>query len=111
MGKLKDSGAITPTPFDEEIEWIFFELWHHEGRRARMGAAMMGPDYAHWHGFYDLSKNFYNEFIPEAEHLKPGVTTEVMNMEEHAWKKGMTKEEIAEMLAFYEGRYGGETAK
>jgi len=26
-------------------------MWHHEGRRARMGTAMMGPDYAWWHGF------------------------------------------------------------
>lgn len=40
--------------FDEEIEWQFYELWHHEGRRARMGTAMMAPDYAWWHGFYEL---------------------------------------------------------
>ncbi|MCP4228907.1 MAG: hydroxylamine oxidoreductase, partial [bacterium] len=64
------------------------------------------PDYTHWHGFYDLSKNFYVEFIPEAEHLLPGVTDEVLSMEEHAWRKGMTKEEIAEMLEYYENRYG-----
>ncbi|RLB98411.1 MAG: hypothetical protein DRH76_02600 [Deltaproteobacteria bacterium] len=23
--------------FDEPLEWEFYELWHHEGRRARMG--------------------------------------------------------------------------
>ena len=33
-----------------------YELWHHEGRRARFGAAMMAPDYAWWHGFYELKK-------------------------------------------------------
>ncbi|MCP4228548.1 MAG: hypothetical protein GY771_00165, partial [bacterium] len=65
MGKLKDAGVITPTPFDDEIEWTFFELWQHEGRRARMGAAMMGPDYTHWHGTYDIAKTFYTHYIPE----------------------------------------------
>jgi hydroxylamine dehydrogenase len=44
--------------FDEDLEWEFYELWHHEGRRARMGAAMMAPDYAWWHGFYELKHRF-----------------------------------------------------
>ncbi len=44
--------------FDEEIEWQFYEFWHHEGRRARMGTAMMAPDYAWWHGFYELKHRF-----------------------------------------------------
>jgi hypothetical protein len=43
-------------PFDEEMEIEMYELWHHEGRRARFGAAMMAPDYAWWHGFYELKK-------------------------------------------------------
>jgi hypothetical protein len=41
---------------DEELEIDMYELWHHEGRRARFGAAMMAPDYAWWHGFYELKK-------------------------------------------------------
>ncbi len=41
---------------DEKLEIDFYELWHHEGRRARFGAAMMAPDYAWWHGFYELKK-------------------------------------------------------
>ncbi|MCD6384387.1 hydroxylamine oxidoreductase [Candidatus Sumerlaeota bacterium] len=44
--------------FDEELEVEFYELWHHEGRRARMGVAMMAPDYAWWHGFYECKKRF-----------------------------------------------------
>jgi hydroxylamine dehydrogenase len=44
--------------FDEELEVEFYELWHHEGRRARMGTAMMAPDYAWWHGFYECKKRF-----------------------------------------------------
>jgi hypothetical protein len=41
---------------DEKLEYDMYELWHHEGRRARFGAAMMAPDYAWWHGFYELKK-------------------------------------------------------
>ena len=41
---------------DEQLEIDMYELWHHEGRRARFGAAMMAPDYAWWHGFYELKK-------------------------------------------------------
>ncbi len=55
--------------FDEEIEWQFYELWHHEGRRARMGAAMMAPDYAWWHGFYEL-KHRLNQIYSISEELK-----------------------------------------
>ena len=56
MDELYNKGYLTKDKFDEEIEFKFFEYWHHEGRRARMGAAMMGPDYTQWHGFYELAK-------------------------------------------------------
>ena len=46
----------TDRDFDDPVEVEFYELWHHEGRRARMGAAMMAPDYTWWHGFYELKK-------------------------------------------------------
>jgi len=58
MDKLYAAKKLTPTPFDEKIEWTYYELWHHQGRRARMGTAMMGPDYAQWHGFYEVAKPF-----------------------------------------------------
>lgn len=35
----------------QELEYYF---WHHAGRRARQGTAMNGPDYTHWHGFFQL---------------------------------------------------------
>ncbi len=57
MDKLYEEGLLTREKFDEEIEFKFFEYWHHEGRRARAGVFMMGPDYAQWHGFYELAKN------------------------------------------------------
>jgi hypothetical protein len=59
INALYADGVLTEWPvFDEEIEWYFYEFWHHEGRRARMGASMMGPDYAWWHGFYDLKRTY-----------------------------------------------------
>ena len=30
---------------------------------------MMGPDYTHWHGTYEVAKNFYTEMVPELEEL------------------------------------------
>ena len=60
---------LKPAKFSNKIDWIWFELWHHEGRRARMAASMMAPDYAHWHGTYDLAKHFYTKYIPELEKL------------------------------------------
>jgi len=66
MGALASNGMRTPTNFDEEIEWTWFYLWHHEGRRARHGASMMAPDYTHWHGMYEVAERFYMELIPQA---------------------------------------------
>ena len=53
---LIDQKLISKEKFDEPIDFLFFELWHHEGRRARMGAFMNGPDYVQWHGFYELAQ-------------------------------------------------------
>ncbi len=106
MDKLYAEKKLTRTPFDEKIEWTFFELWHHEGRRARMGTAMMGPDYTQWHGFYEVAKNFYNKFLPEAEALLPGISDEVLSREEHRWKSGLSPEEMQKLIEFYKKRYG-----
>jgi len=69
MAALSDNGLISSTQFDEEIEWTWFYLWHHEGRRARHGASMMAPDYAHWHGMYEVAERFYMELIPQAREI------------------------------------------
>ena len=60
---------LKPAKFSNKLDWIWFELWHHEGRRARMATSMMAPDYTHWHGTYDLAKHFYTKYIPELEKL------------------------------------------
>ena len=60
---------MRPVAFSNPIDFTWFELWHHEGRRARHAASMMGPDYTHWHGTYEIARNFYTKFVPELEHL------------------------------------------
>ena len=103
MASLRSAGLLTKVQFDEEIEWTWFYLWHHEGRRARHGAAMMAPDYAHWHGMYEVAERFYMELIPQARELiheaethgqteaATTVTTvieEILSRPEHTWSKG-----------------------
>ncbi len=97
---LRDNGMLTPTQFDEEIEWTWFYLWHHEGRRARHGAAMMAPDYTHWHGMYEVAERFYMELVPQAFELVEravqegrgssalaveSVLVEILSRPEHKW--------------------------
>ena len=112
MTALRDAGKLTPTPFDEEIEWTFYRLWHHEGRRARMGAAMLGPDFVQWHGFFEVAENFYMRFLPqarEAAHGNEKVLAAIKAVEDdprHAWKKGLSPEERKQIDAFYKERYG-----
>lgn len=99
----RSSGLLTEIEFDEEIEFTYFLLWHHEGRRARHGAAMMGPDYTQWHGFFEIAERFYAEFVPQLkEVIRHGRATgkstaaarlesrlnEVLNSEMHKWSLG-----------------------
>jgi hypothetical protein len=101
MAALQSNDMLTPTQFDEEIEWTWFYLWHHEGRRARHGASMMAPDYAHWHGMYEVAERFYMELIPQARELAAhaaeegrgeqadavnAVIDEILARPEHAWR-------------------------
>lgn len=54
MQPLKDNGLLTDEPFDEPIDFAYYELWHHWGRTAKFGAWMDGPDYTQWHGAYEI---------------------------------------------------------
>lgn len=54
MAPLKEEDLLTAEAFDEPIDFVYFELWHHWGRTAKFGAWMQGPDYTQWHGAYEL---------------------------------------------------------
>ena len=109
---------IKPVKFGNKIDWVWFEIWHHEGRRARHGASMMGPDYTHWHGTYEVAQHFYTEYIPLLEELvEKGRSSEdpelvkaadalaakldeVLNSDDHKWFLGkMDPEEAARRKA------------
>jgi len=66
---VKKEGLIDKTKFNDEIEWTYFYLWHHEGRRARHGAAMLAPDYVHWEGMFEVAHRFYMEMVPQIKTL------------------------------------------
>lgn len=116
--ELIDKGKLSKANFDDKIDWLYWELWHHEGRRARHGAAMSGPDYAWWHGIYDVAKNFYTEFLPEVKHVAgPELYDEIVKKYldpdvRHDWyTKGMSKEQLDKIKKYYEERYGGAKVK
>ncbi|MGE5530663.1 MAG: multiheme c-type cytochrome [Bacteroidota bacterium] len=113
MDALKASGKLTPADFDEPLEWTWYELWHHEGRRARHGAAMQGPDYAWWHGVYDVAKSFYMHFLPEVKQVageelyKDIMDKNVYTVPGHQWlRDGMSKDSLQKIQEYYKERYG-----
>lgn len=108
MKSLKSTGLITPANFDEKVEWTYFFLWHHEGRRARMGASMMGPDYTQWHGNFEVADRFYMELIPEIKEIiaeakkhgkyaeakeVEGILNNILNSDMHKWFLGKSSPE------------------
>lgn len=124
MAALLDQGLRSPTQFDEEIEWTWFYLWHHEGRRARHGASMMAPDYAHWHGMFEVAERFYMELIPQARELADhaaaagrgaearavrNVVDSILSRPEHAWFEGGAEAESTRIRDAMAERYGGGT--
>jgi hydroxylamine dehydrogenase len=50
----REEGLLTPEPFDEELDFLEFDLWHYFGRTAKHGAFMGGADFVQWHGNYEL---------------------------------------------------------
>jgi hypothetical protein len=101
IAALRENKLLTAPEFDEEIEWTWYYLWHHEGRRARHGASMMAPDYAHWHGMFEVAERFYQELIPQARALADeaqdrgqsaeaqavrAVIDEILARPEHQWQ-------------------------
>ncbi|MDR4509157.1 MAG: hypothetical protein MRJ65_13155 [Candidatus Brocadiaceae bacterium] len=117
MKELTEDGVLKKNaPFEHKVQWIFWELWHHEGRRARHGASMMGPDYTHWHGMYEVSKHFYLKFLPAvveaATQKSPKMKEkyekkieELYTRDEHLWRKGLSHEEAEALRATYKERY------
>jgi hypothetical protein len=117
MDELKADGILNPAaPFEHDVQWVFWELWHHEGRRARHGASMMGPDYTHWHGMYEVGKHFYRKFLPDvvkaAATKSPAMKKKyqekvdaLLAQDDHTWMKGLSAEEAERLRKMYQERY------
>jgi hydroxylamine dehydrogenase len=74
---LKDNNLLTAAPFDEPIDFTYFELWHHWGRTAKFGTWMQGPDYTQWHGAYEVLSDLAELREMVAEKLaEAGITPE-----------------------------------
>jgi hydroxylamine dehydrogenase len=103
MALLKSKNLLeVKAEFGNDVEWEYWELWHHEGRRTRHGAAMMGPDYTWWHGMYDVAHNFYFKFIPKARSYQdPEVNALIDNILKndpmHQWL-GQSTEQLKEAI-------------
>lgn len=88
---LEANDLVTPEPFDQPIDFTYFNLWHHWGRTMKFGVWMQGPDYTQWHGAYEFLREFSDLSVeanalleqagmePSIEHLpeiQPDNTTE-----------------------------------
>ena len=99
----------------DDIGYIWFEIWHHEGRRTRHAAAMQAPDYTHWHGMYEVSRHFYSKFLPKVQKLadKAGMGDKYKKMiadllakPEHVWTAtGGNPEKLKQIEAENKSRY------
>ena len=79
---------------------------------------MSGPDYAWWHGIYEVAKTFYTQFIPEMKQVAgEPLATELLekyvySQPGHRWlKEGMSKEQLQKIQEFYRERYGEQGDK
>jgi hydroxylamine dehydrogenase len=77
---------------------------------------MSGPDYAWWHGIYDVAKHFSAEFMPEVKEAcdkagKPEVDNEIVNKyidsgRRHQWfTQGFDPKKVEAIKASFMERY------
>ena len=71
--ELAEKGLLKDNPWTDEFQIIHYYLWHHEGRRARQGSMMGAPDWAHWHGFFDLQQDLYKLQVIYDKRIETGV--------------------------------------
>jgi hypothetical protein len=51
---LRKDGILTTPPFTQPIDFVYFDLWHYDGRTSKHGAFMGGADFVQWHGSYPM---------------------------------------------------------
>jgi hypothetical protein len=51
---LRRDKILTTPPFSQPNDFIYFDLWHYDGRTSKHGAFMGGADFVQWHGNYPI---------------------------------------------------------
>jgi len=69
MDGLRHDGLLTAAPFDQPIEFKYFDLWHYFGRTSKHGAFMGGADFVQWHGNYPILQHLV-EIRSAAEEIR-----------------------------------------
>jgi hydroxylamine dehydrogenase len=69
MASLKKEGALSTPPFSQPIDFVYFDLWHYDGRTSKHGAFMGGADFVQWHGNYPMLARTV-ELRAQAEELR-----------------------------------------
>jgi hydroxylamine dehydrogenase len=64
VNSLRADGSLTGPPFSNPIDFVYFDLWHYDGRTSKHGAFMGGADFVQWHGNYPMLQK-----TVELEHL------------------------------------------
>ena len=54
MTSLRKDGVLTSKPFTQPIDFVYFDLWHYDGRTSKHGAFMGGADFVQLHGNYPM---------------------------------------------------------
>jgi hydroxylamine dehydrogenase len=66
---LRNDKILTTPPFTQPIDFIYFDLWHYDGRTSKHGAYMGGADFVQWHGNYPMLARTV-ELRAQAEELR-----------------------------------------
>ncbi len=66
---LRKEGLLGSKPFEQPIDFAYFDLWHYYGRTSKHGAFMGGADFVQWHGNYPLLKSSV-EIRAQADELR-----------------------------------------
>ena len=51
---LRKDGLLHREPFENPIDFVYFDFWHYDGRTSKHGAFMGGADFVQWHGNYPM---------------------------------------------------------
>ena len=51
---LRKEGLLSGPPFSQPIDFVYFDLWHYDGRTSKHGVFMGGADFVQWHGNYPM---------------------------------------------------------